>query len=352
MIFAGDVAIAHGDQFEFLGFPEICRNKPWCINLEGPVVGQDGPPVWGTYNSSAWAESFTGFPLGPIFIGNNHVHDVSNGIQSTQAQVSMLGHRTFGAGSNAEDAARPVTFRGGRYDYVLLGFGWPVIGCLPAGETQAGVNRLEGASVIRQATEALNNAGDARVVVVLHGNYEFERYPQPAHRKLAMQLIDLGVHAVIGHHPHIVGPVERYKGRTIAYSLGNWAFSADRFFDGRLRFPDSSAHQIAIELGDNVDTVHHVRFIPPTTVAYCSAESTLALDFSLTPVFEGFGHVDYLLWFKAHRVKRKGLPLYQDSNDSIANSLRDAWVGIRQFAIDTASRVGLKSMRPGGRHEG
>jgi hypothetical protein len=51
--------------------------------------------------------------------------------------------------------------------------------------------------------------------VLIHGNYEFELYPQPAHRQLALELIDAGVHSVIFHHPHRVGPVERYKRRSL-----------------------------------------------------------------------------------------------------------------------------------------
>jgi poly-gamma-glutamate synthesis protein (capsule biosynthesis protein) len=36
--------------------------------------------------------------------------------------------------------------------------------------------------------------------------------------------IDLGADAVVGHHPHILQGIELYKGRPIAYSLGNFCF--------------------------------------------------------------------------------------------------------------------------------
>lgn len=38
MIFAGDVAIAHGDCFNFLNFPPSLLQRPWCLNLEGAVI--------------------------------------------------------------------------------------------------------------------------------------------------------------------------------------------------------------------------------------------------------------------------------------------------------------------------
>lgn len=345
MIFAGDVAIAHGDCFSFEQFPASSLEVPWCLNLEGAITNSLEVPVWGVYNASRWAESFSRFQLAPLFVGNNHIHDVDDGIELTRAQADADGLCTFGAGADLPTAISPATVDCGRHRYVLLGFGWRVIGCKPAGAKRPGVNPLEAASVMHQAKVALHNAEDARVVVVMHGNYEFERYPQPGHRKLARELIDLGVHAVIGHHPHVVGPVERYRGKTIAYSLGNWAFSFGRFFEGRLRFPRSSFHQVAVELGDEMDLVHHARFSPPTAVTYQSTESVGAQDFSLKPEFEGFDDVEYLRWFRANRIKKKGLPIYRQANASLGNWLRDRWVGARQVLVDSAAKAGLKSMR-------
>jgi poly-gamma-glutamate synthesis protein (capsule biosynthesis protein) len=283
--------------------------------------------------------------MAPVFIGNNHIHDISDGVRSTISTLAAQGLRHFGAGLNEVDAGGYVAARSGQQDYLLLGFGWPVIGCVPAQVDSAGVNRLEGRRVRAMCQEAIRAAGGHRVVVVIHGNYEFELYPQPAHRQLAKSLIDCGVYSVIFHHPHIVGPVERYKGRTIAYSVGNWAFSYGRFFGGKLRFPSSSFPQIALELGGAGDVVHHARFQPPSTVLYQSAESVDSSDFSLRPAFEGLNEVDYLQWFRMHRVKRKGLPIYRDSAASLANSFRDGWVGMRQVLIDSAAKVGLKAMR-------
>ena len=36
--------------------------------------------------------------------------------------------------------------------------------------------------------------------------------------------IDLGADAVIGHHPHLIQPLEIYKGKPIFYSIANSAF--------------------------------------------------------------------------------------------------------------------------------
>ena len=40
---------------------------------------------------------------------------------------------------------------------------------------------------------------------------------------IARRMVDAGADLVLGHGPHVVRAVERYKGRLIAYSLGNFA---------------------------------------------------------------------------------------------------------------------------------
>ncbi|HEU4388810.1 MAG TPA: CapA family protein, partial [Blastocatellia bacterium] len=42
-------------------------------------------------------------------------------------------------------------------------------------------------------------------------------------RKFAHDVIDAGADLVLGHGPHVVRGMEVYKGRLIAYSLGNFA---------------------------------------------------------------------------------------------------------------------------------
>jgi poly-gamma-glutamate synthesis protein (capsule biosynthesis protein) len=344
VIFCGDVALANEDSFTFTGF-DCLESKPWCLNLEGAILTQGGaPPTWGTYNSEDWLDSFSHFRLVSVCIANNHIHDIPEGIAVTQQYLARHNLQSFGAGIDAIAAANSVTTASCGEDYTLLGFGWRMIGCKPVTKSSPGVNRLEGRQVLSQARAALEKAEGGKVVVVIHGNYEFEKYPQPAHRKLARKLIDEGVYAVICHHPHIVSPVERYKGRTIAYSLGNWAFSYGRFFGGRLKFPESSFHQIAVELNDNGDRVHHARFEPPNTVRYLRTESVGAEDFSLKPEFEGFDDTAYLAWFKKNRIKRRGLPIYRNADQSLGNQLRNCWVWVRQRLIEAAVVLRFKTM--------
>lgn len=345
MIIVGDVAISRGDRFRFEGFKHLA-DMPLCMNLEGAVLEpSSGKPSWGVYNSEDFLGSLGGFNLACIFLANNHIHDVPQGVESTIDRLRANGLEAFGAGLDESQASRPAQISSGADSFVLLGYGWPVIGCKSASRKSAGVSIFEGRSVSSQLELAIREHPDVLTVVVIHGNYEFEPYPQPGHRKLAKTLIDSGAYAVIFHHPHIVGPVERYKGRTIAYSLGNWAFSYGKFFGGKLKFPPSSFHQIAVELSSEGDKLHHAIFEPPTTVRYERTELVADNELSLKAEFEGFDDKQYIQWFKANRVKRKGLPVYASADASIGNSLRDTWVGARQLLIDSAAKIGLKKIR-------
>lgn len=71
------------------------------------------------------------------------------------------------------------------------------------------------------------------VVVSLHWGEEFILRPSPEEVQMARHLVDEGVHLVIGHHPHVVRPVERYGKGWIVYSLGN--FICDMIWDETLR---------------------------------------------------------------------------------------------------------------------
>ena len=59
------------------------------------------------------------------------------------------------------------------------------------------------------------------VVVSLHWGEEFVQAPSTKEVSLGRSLIDAGATVVVGHHPHVVRPVERYRDGVIAYSLGN-----------------------------------------------------------------------------------------------------------------------------------
>ena len=88
------------------------------------------------------------------------------------------------------------------------------------------VHTVDRAAIV-QAIETAKS--EARYVIVqAHGGTEYRVTSTLKQQELYHWLIDQGVTAVIGHHPHVVEEVEIYQGRPIVYSLGNFIF--DQYF--------------------------------------------------------------------------------------------------------------------------
>ena len=65
------------------------------------------------------------------------------------------------------------------------------------------------------------------VIVEFHWGIEREYFSDSEEEGLAHFTIDSGADIVVGAHPHVVQGIELYKGKIIAYSLGNFCFGAN-----------------------------------------------------------------------------------------------------------------------------
>ena len=65
------------------------------------------------------------------------------------------------------------------------------------------------------------------IIASFHWGKEASTTPDGNQIQLAHQAIDNGVDLVIGHHPHVIQGIEKYKGKYIVYSLGNFCFGGN-----------------------------------------------------------------------------------------------------------------------------
>ncbi|WP_447006789.1 CapA family protein [Saccharothrix isguenensis] len=78
------------------------------------------------------------------------------------------------------------------------------------------------ADSVRQIKEAA--AASPVVMVQLHAGFQFQEAASDNVREVSRKAIDAGADIVVAHHPHVLQGVEWYKGKLIAYSLGNFVF--------------------------------------------------------------------------------------------------------------------------------
>lgn len=65
------------------------------------------------------------------------------------------------------------------------------------------------------------------IIVVMHWGNEGQYRPDNKQQSIGHALIDAGADLVVGHHPHVLQPIEKYREHYIAYSLGNFVFGGN-----------------------------------------------------------------------------------------------------------------------------
>ena len=94
--------------------------------------------------------------------------------------------------------------------------------------------------------ELSNDSSIDAVIVTPHWGLEYKENNTYSDQQLAYSFIDNGALAVLGHHPHVVQPWEKYKQGLIVYSLGN--FIANQFISSDLYGYKSAKRRSAIVL--------------------------------------------------------------------------------------------------------
>ncbi|MEP6296881.1 MAG: CapA family protein [Ilumatobacter sp.] len=108
-------------------------------------------------------------------------------------------------------------------------------------------------SAMEREVKRLRTAGADFVVVQIHGGYQFADVGSSFIQQASRTAIDAGADAVISHHPHVLQGAEWYRGKLIAYSLGNLVFDQDFL----ATFPSALLRVVT-----DGDEVLDVRFLP------------------------------------------------------------------------------------------
>lgn len=166
-----------------------------------------------------YAEGLRAAGVNVVSVANNHASQHGDeAFAETVAMLRQSGVACCGVrGDNPWCSAPAIVERNG----LRLGFlGY----CLrPRQYSPATPPYAEGdAAAIGCDVERLSEAVD-HVLVSLHWGEEYVAWPSAEEVLLGQRIIEAGAVAILGHHPHVPRPVQRYRHGVIAYSLGNFA---------------------------------------------------------------------------------------------------------------------------------
>ncbi len=92
-----------------------------------------------------------------------------------------------------------------------------------------GLYALDGSAEgnLQPTIQKVREQGAELIIVQVHWGIEGDAVADESQINLAHAAIDAGADLVIGHHPHVLQGLEQYKGKMIAYSLGNFCFGGN-----------------------------------------------------------------------------------------------------------------------------
>jgi Bacterial capsule synthesis protein PGA_cap len=201
-----------------------------------------------------------------VSFANNHVMDQGwAGFAETRDHLREIGLLFAGTADNAQQTFQPVVVEANGIKVGWLGMTrWlngnrnpdkddqPHVNFFPyPGEANdaPGADEVQVLAAIKSA-----HAQCDLLVVSIHWGIEYAPAPRPDDVGLAHKMLDAGASVIVGHHPHVLQPVETYRtadGRNtvIFYSLGNFLSNQSRtYVDGLMPDKDGDPRDSMIGL--------------------------------------------------------------------------------------------------------
>lgn len=227
---ASAVLAAHGYDYPFAHVARFLREGDLVIgNLEGPLT--DGGQAYGekqfVFRSPpakvAPALAAAGFDV--LTLANNHTMDYGlEGLQHTREALTAAGIRHAGAGDNLAQARAPAWIDAGGHRIAVLAYSLTFPQEFWASADRAGT-AFGHEHHVRADVRAARERADV-VIVSFHWGREATTELREYQPRLGRAAIDAGALIVLGHHPHVLQAIERYRDGVIFYSLGNFVFGS------------------------------------------------------------------------------------------------------------------------------
>ena len=180
------------------------------INMEGPLTestARNGE-LFAFKGDPKFVNILSGSSVEAANLANNHSHDYGEqSFTDTKKILEDAGISTFGY-----DDTAIVTVKGIN------------VGLVGIYELHDHLERMQ---QLKDNIAKVKADGADLIIAIFHWGNERETVPDYNQMTLAHAAIDNGADLVIGHHPHVLQGIEEYRGKYIAYSLGNFCFGGN-----------------------------------------------------------------------------------------------------------------------------
>jgi len=200
-------------------------------HLEAPISYDDsdltGYPVFNAPRALVEGAAHAGYD--GCSVASNHSYDRSaSGVIGTLDAMDEIGVGHAGmARSEAEDLA-PRLYDANGISVAHISATYGLNGFVLPEDRQYLVDLIEPAEILREAALA-RQAGAEFVVVSLHWGSEYRHEPSTAQEDWLVEILPSpDVDLVVGHHAHVVQPIDRLDGEWVVYGLGNFLSNQSR----------------------------------------------------------------------------------------------------------------------------
>jgi AmmeMemoRadiSam system protein B len=218
----GDESLISQVERMFLGVDAAVSNLEGTITTNPSVSAQNNSLLEFTFDPH-----FAGFlkdiGVTAVSLSNNHTFDFGeSGYDSTKSFLAQAGVLSFGSPHNDDELSTKLNIHG-------------KIVCLVGYEGFVNADPAPIAAKIASIRSSCD-----LVIATMHAGVEYFPGDTAQQQAAAHAFIDAGADVVIGTHPHVIEPLEIYKGRAIFYSLGNFIFDQDSSF--------ATTHGLAVDM--------------------------------------------------------------------------------------------------------
>lgn len=233
-------------------------------NLEGPLVCEDNRQHDTFYGHPMFADILFKSGVNVLNIANNHIMEHGElGFRSTIETLRKNG--IIAVGEAREGLPVITTFQHEGIRFAMAGFCDERVCSVVNSGCYAKIDE----QTVMQTLLRMKNNGANVIIFIFHWGNEYITLPSMEQRQLAYKLIDSGATLVVGHHPHVIQPYEKYNGGHIIYSLGNFCFDdvqSSQFGKGmvaNVTFNGSKVEKVELKGVDVQDMAYSDHLVKP-----------------------------------------------------------------------------------------